>query len=122
MFTTQVNDDYFRKILSMYPEAEAKSEIGSTRYVSDGLVIGIDMFDLGVKYVNIRACHEADAEWLTNLYQYDVKQKLILKDISDVNDKIKIVENQISEFSINYFMDSPCSATYDANQQCIIGK
>jgi hypothetical protein len=52
----------------MYPEAEAKSEIGSTRYVSDGLVIGIDMFDLDVKYVNIRACHEADAEWLTNLH------------------------------------------------------
>jgi hypothetical protein len=61
-------------------------------------------------------------EHIDKLYQYDVKQKLILKDISDVNDKIKIIEKQISEFSIDYFMDSPCSVTYDVNQCHIKGK
>jgi hypothetical protein len=61
-------------------------------------------------------------EYIDTLCQYEVKQKLILKDISDVNDKIKIVEKQISEFSIDYFTDSPCSVTYDVNQCHIKGK
>jgi hypothetical protein len=61
-------------------------------------------------------------EYIDKLYQYDVKQKLALKSISDVNDKIKIVEKQISEFSIDYFTESPCSVTYGVNQRCIIGK